>query len=122
MNKKFLILFLLFLSSCASEHIDYPLKRVKLSNFGDKEIDFKYKKIKDVEYTFCASEDILNNTSGNSSYNLSDRAVEKFLLENELKPNQYLINFSYSRKVRFYLIAISYCTKVSMYLLEKVDE
>lgn len=115
------VLFLLFLSACASEHIDYPLKRVRLSNFEDKEINFKYKKIKDIEYEFCRG-CLLDSCSGDSSNNLSDRAVEKFLLENELKPNQYLINFSYSHKSRFYIIAASSCTKVSMELVERVDE
>ena len=120
MNKY--IIILLCLCSCVSEEINhYPLQKISLSNFENKEINFKYKKIKDVEYTFCRG-CWLESCNGESSYNLSNRAVEKFLSENKLKPNQYLINFSYSRKVRFYLIAISYCTKVSMDLVEKVDE
>ena len=119
MNKY--VLFLLCLSSCVSRTLNYPLKKLDLSNFRDKNVDFKYKKIKDIEYEFCSG-CIYKSCSGDNSGNLIERSIEKFLLENELKTNQYLINFSYSYKSRFYIIAFSSCTKVTMELVEKVDE
>ncbi len=121
MNKY--IIILLCLCSCVSDvdFINYPLKNVKLDNFN--KIDFKYKKIKNIEYEFCRNCWITNTCYGNNSDNLINRSVRKFLSKNELKPNQYLINFNYESRIYWtYFMSDHHCTKVTMELVEKVDE